>query len=108
MISRLPIRWRLSLWYMALTALVLVIFSIAVYVGLRQRLADTLDEDLRSQAALASASVTFGSNGGSTSAIIDAAYRNQLSDEALLWVLDLKGEPILQVPFVFRGKLPQG
>ena len=93
MIRRLPIRWRLSLWYMTLTALVLVVFSVAVYIGLERRLSETLDRDLRSQASLAASSVTFG--GGD--AILDAAYRDQLSDEALLWVLDLNGNPVLQV-----------
>lgn len=93
MMRHLPIRWRLSLWYMSLTALVLVIFSVAVYIGLERRLSATLDEDLRSQASLAASSVTFG--GGN--AILDAAYREQLSDEALLWVLRLDGTPALQV-----------
>ena len=91
MIRALPIRWRLSLWYMSLTALVLVIFSVAVYIGLERRLSATLDEDLRSQASLAASSVTFG--GGN--AILDAAY--QLSNDALLWVLSLKGTELLKV-----------
>jgi heavy metal sensor kinase len=91
MIRALPIRWRLSLWYMSLTALVLVIFSVAVYIGLERRLSATLDEDLRSQASLAASSVTFG--GGN--AILDAAY--QLSNDALLWVLSLNGTQMLKV-----------
>jgi heavy metal sensor kinase len=91
MIRALPIRWRLSLWYMSLTALVLVIFSVAVSLGLERRLSATLDEDLRSQASLAASSVTFG--GGN--AILDAAY--QLSNDALLWVLSLNGTQMLKV-----------
>ena len=86
MIGRLPVRWRLTLWYMALTTLVLVVFSIAVYIGLQRRLSDNLDDDLRSQAALASASVTFGSGG----AIL--ASEEELSDEAVLKLINLIGK----------------
>ena len=49
MIGQLPIRWRLTLWYMSLTTFVLVIFSIAVYVALERQLSENLDEDLRNQ-----------------------------------------------------------
>jgi len=93
MIARLQIRWRLTLWYTSLTTLVLVTFSIAIYIGLERRLSDDLDKDLRSQAAFASASVTFGAGG----AII--ASREELSDEAILKVIDLNGKVHLN----FRG-----
>jgi heavy metal sensor kinase len=93
MIRRIPIRWRLSLWYTALTALVLALFSFAIYQGLETQLADQLDEDLRSQAALAAASVTFGSG----NAILEAAYRDQLSEEALLWVIAPDGVVLLSI-----------
>ena len=36
----IPIRIRLSLWYTLLTALVLVIFSFALYIGLKRQLSD--------------------------------------------------------------------
>jgi hypothetical protein len=55
----IPIRLRLSLWYTILTALVLVIFSFALYIGLERQLSTTLDQDLRNQAALASSSITY-------------------------------------------------
>ena len=55
----IPIRLRLSLWYTLLTALVLVIFSFALYIGLERQLSTTLDQDLRNQAALASTSITY-------------------------------------------------
>ena len=93
MIGRLPVRWRLTLWYAALTTLVLVVFSIAVYIGLQRRLSDNLDDDLRSQAALASASVTFGSGG----AIV--ASEDDFSDESVLKVVELDGD----VEYRYRG-----
>lgn len=98
MMRRLPIRWRLSLWYAALTALVVIIFSYAVYSGLNDRLSAQLDADLRSQAALAAASVTFGAG----NPIIEA--RDQLSDDALIWILDTNGAQLLS----YRGgQLPE-
>jgi heavy metal sensor kinase len=52
MASRIPIRWRLTLWYAGLLALVIVLFSLTLYVGLRRILYATLDETLHQQAAL--------------------------------------------------------
>ena len=69
----IPIRIRLSLWYTLLTALVLVIFSFALYIGLKRQLSTTLDQDLRNQAALASTSITYA--GGLP--ILDPAYQNR-------------------------------
>lgn len=53
MTRRVPIRWRLSALYTALTIIVLAIFSGAVYIGMQRQLSNQLDEDLKSQAALA-------------------------------------------------------
>ncbi len=53
MTRRVPIRWRLSALYTALTVIVLAIFSGAVYIGMQRQLSNQLDEDLKSQAALA-------------------------------------------------------
>lgn len=93
MIARLPIRWRLTLWYTSLTTLVLVIFSIAIYIGLERRLSDNLDQDLRSQAALASASVTFGEG------VAILASEEEFSDDAVLKVVTLNGE----LAYEYRG-----
>lgn len=49
---RLPIRWRLTLWSVALLTAALLAFSAALYSGLRKLLYDSLDDTLRSQAAL--------------------------------------------------------
>lgn len=90
----LPIRWRLSLWYMSLMALVLIIFSYAVFVGLERRLSQNLDQDLRSKAALAASSVTFGQG----NAILDVIYRNELSGEVLLRVINLDADVVFNAP----------
>lgn len=49
---RLPIRWRLTVWYALLLAAALALFAGALYFGLRQRLYAGLDEQLVDQAAL--------------------------------------------------------
>jgi len=101
-LGRIPIRWRLSLWYMTLTALVLVIFSVAVYIGLERRLSENLDDDLRSQASLAAASITASGD----SAVLDPTFRKQLSDEVLLWVLNFNGNLVLPVRGEQLGTIP--
>lgn len=49
---RLPIRWRLTLWYVALLTLTLGIFGVGIYAGMRYRLYASFDEQLRDQAAV--------------------------------------------------------
>ena len=89
----IPIRIRLSLWYTLLTALVLVIFSFALYIGLKRQLSTTLDQDLRNQAALASTSITYA--GGLP--ILDPSYQNQLTDVVMLWVVQFESQRIVKV-----------
>jgi sensor domain CHASE-containing protein len=43
---RLPVRWRLTLWFAALLALVMVLFGGMIYVVLRQQLYASFDEQL--------------------------------------------------------------
>lgn len=45
-----PIRWRLTFWYAALLALVLTLFGVGLYTGLRWRLFETFNVQLLSQA----------------------------------------------------------
>lgn len=54
---RLPVRWRLTFWFVALLAVVMALFSGALYFGLRQQLYASFDEQLLNQVALALASV---------------------------------------------------
>jgi heavy metal sensor kinase len=57
MASRLPIRWRLTLWYVALLALALALFGGSFYFGLRYLLYDTVDTNLRNHAALVQSAI---------------------------------------------------
>lgn len=50
--SRVPIRWRLTIWYTLLLAAALVMFAVGIFFGLRRSLYAGLDDTLQSQAAL--------------------------------------------------------
>jgi heavy metal sensor kinase len=54
---RLPVRWRLTLWFAALLALVMALFGGAIYVVLRQELYANFDDQLLNQASLMLAAV---------------------------------------------------
>jgi heavy metal sensor kinase len=54
---RLPVRWRLTLWFAGLLALVMVLFGGTVYLVLRQQLYERFDEQLLNQASLMLAAV---------------------------------------------------
>lgn len=55
----LPIRWRLTIWYVSLLAVTLAVFAAAVTIGLRIFLQRSLDNTLDDQAALLTESVNF-------------------------------------------------
>ena len=55
--SRLPVRWRLTLWVAALLGAVLLAFGGLLYLGLRQRLRTAFDEGLLNQTAVVLAAV---------------------------------------------------
>ncbi|MBA2277242.1 MAG: HAMP domain-containing protein [Chloroflexia bacterium] len=55
----LPIRWRLTLWYAALLMAALLLFGGGLYLGLRQRLYASLDEQLQDRATAELATVRF-------------------------------------------------
>lgn len=55
--GRLPVRWRLSLWYAALLAVSMALFGGTLYLVMRQELYAGFDEQLLNQAALTLASV---------------------------------------------------
>ena len=50
---RMPVRWRLTLWYAALSALVMIVLGGIVFGTLRWRMNDAFDNELQDQAALA-------------------------------------------------------
>ncbi len=49
--KRLSIRWKLTLWYGGVLALVLAVFSTAVYVAMRRQLLGRIDQGLREELA---------------------------------------------------------
>ncbi len=53
----LPIRWRLTIWYVSLLLVILVVFAGAVVLGLRFFLHQSLDNTLENQAALLTESI---------------------------------------------------
>jgi heavy metal sensor kinase len=57
--ERLPIRWRLTIWYSVLLAVALLFFGIGLYVTLRLRLYQGFDEQLHNQAAVTLSAVTM-------------------------------------------------
>jgi heavy metal sensor kinase len=57
MIRRWPVRLRLTLWFTALLAAVLALFGTIVFLGLRERLYASFDEQLLDQATLALATI---------------------------------------------------
>ena len=91
-ITRLPIRWRLTLWYAALLALVMALFSGALYLSLRHQLYASFDEQLLNQAALTLASVRVA-DGRPTMA---ASGPGVPDGEYFLRLLDASGRPIAE------------
>lgn len=87
----LPVRWRLTLWYTLLLAVILAIFSGTLYVGLRAQLYASLDEQLLNQAALAMVQVRVA-NG---TPAMDTSVPRVLDGEYLLRLLDLDGQAIV-------------
>ncbi|HRA47321.1 MAG TPA: ATP-binding protein [Thermomicrobiales bacterium] len=85
MIRRIPIRWRLAFWYTVLTVGVLIVFTAAVYTGMKRNLSNQLDEDLKSQAALAAEAVNL-----KNFETFETTY--EFTDEALLRVILNTGE----------------
>ena len=55
--SRLPVRWRLTLWVAALLGAILLVFGSLLYLGLRQRLRTAFDDTLLNQTAVVLAAV---------------------------------------------------
>ena len=59
MVNRLPIRWRLTLWYASIVAVALLLFGGGLYVGLRHYLYMSLDDTLRGEAELTISSLSL-------------------------------------------------
>ena len=85
---RLPVRWRLTLWFTALLGMTLVLVGSFVFIGLRARLYASFDDQLLDQAELARANITI-QNG-----IPAFATSGQLSSEYFLRLFDRDGHVI--------------
>ncbi len=59
MTGRLPVRWRLTLWFTALLGVTLVLLGSVVFIGLRARLYESFDDQVLDQAELARANITI-------------------------------------------------
>jgi heavy metal sensor kinase len=81
---RLPIRWRLTLWYGVLLVVAMALFSGSLYVFLRQQLYASLDEQLLEQAEhlLATVKVEDGRP------VLEPTTANSADGEYLLRLLD--------------------
>lgn len=101
MTRRLPARWRLTLWYAALLAATMTLFSGVLYVALREQLYRGLDEQLLNQAALSLAAVRVEADGdgnelfveSSVAGIPDGEYFLRLLDDQRRTIFETGGNP---------------
>jgi heavy metal sensor kinase len=88
-LGRVPIRWRLTVWYAGFLAAALLLFGAAIYFGLRWRLHDEFDDQLRNQAGLTLA--TIRAQRGSQTILPDDPLGELDEDDAFLRLLDGEG-----------------
>jgi hypothetical protein len=88
MTRRLPVRWRLTLWFTAFLGVTLVLVGSAVFIGLRARLYASFDDQLLDQAELARANITIQDG------IPTFATAEQASSEYFLRLFDGNGHVI--------------
>jgi heavy metal sensor kinase len=96
------IRLRLTLWYTAILTLILLVFGVAVYLGLSRSLIGTLDNHLKREAAQVIGGIKF-EHGEEASEDEEELHRpkGQLElryrpEEGVLWrVLDRNGRPLI-------------
>lgn len=89
--SRLPIRWRITLWYAVVVAVALGLFSAGLYFGLRHDLYNSLDDTLRSQAALTVSSLDLT---GGTPQPGASVLTNPQAGEQFIRLFDTSGNVI--------------
>jgi heavy metal sensor kinase len=90
---RLPIRWRLTLWYAGLFATALAVFGGGLYLGLRARLNEAFDEQLTTQTELIASSIRI--DDGTPVLPVDPAT---LDDDLFVRLLDRDGAIALESP----------
>jgi heavy metal sensor kinase len=106
------IRLRLTFWYTAIFLLILVIFSLAVYVALTRNLMNTVDNHLQREVGEILGNLDFESDGhddhpsegdNDHSPATTAIELSYTPEEGVLWrVLDVTGQPLID-PGHFAG-----
>lgn len=86
--ARVPIRWRMTIWYAALLLVTLILLGTGIYLVLRTVLSDTFAEQVRQDAVLASAGITIGPDGLSVDPATLASFDG---DERFIRVVDSTG-----------------
>lgn len=93
------VRFRLTLWYVAVLALVLIAFSIGVYALLARSLRDRLDSALRNEArALAAAHERLRSEGKSESEAAATAQEERFFPRQATAIFDADGQLLAEKP----------
>jgi heavy metal sensor kinase len=90
--ARLPIRWRLTLWYAALLAAALALFGLALYLGLRHLLYEDFREQVERQSDFALAAVRLGPTGPTLDAATIASMQD---DEHFVRLFDADGRIVV-------------
>jgi heavy metal sensor kinase len=90
-LARLPVRWRLTLWYAALLAVSMALFGGLLYVVLRQELHAGFDEQLLNQAALTMTAVRVEDE----APVFQTASSDIVEGEYFLRLLDRDGRPVV-------------
>jgi heavy metal sensor kinase len=92
MTTRLPIRWRLTIWYAAFLAGSIILLGAGFYLGTRTLLFGFFEEQLEKQSALAQSSVQAN---GITLAIDPNTVANLQDDEHFVRLLHLDGSTVV-------------
>lgn len=83
------IRWRLTLWYLAILAALLVAFSAAIYVALRRSLNESLTDSVETRITVTHALVTFDNAGRPQ---LDLPQDDPDADDTFRRLYDAEGE----------------
>jgi heavy metal sensor kinase len=90
---RLPIRWRLTLWYTLLSAIGLLLLGVALSLGLRATLYENFEEQVRNETAFALNAVSVGDG----RLQVDPGGFDQLeNDDHFVRVIDPHGRVVYQ------------
>jgi hypothetical protein len=87
--KKMPIRWRLTIWYAALLAAALFLFGVSFYFVARHEIYDTFNEQLHGQAALEMAAILVD---GSQITIEPNALKSFDDDDQFVRLFGVDGE----------------